>query len=150
MVFVRLSLILFFRRLYAGTRTRWIAYCNILMVVITVIGIVWIFTYAFSCKPVEAAWNIWMRPTGKCEGGGKNNAVGRVLVAIVGNVNLMFDLMILVIPIKLIWTIQCSRSKKLEYLALMGLGVVYVSNVFFNLSLVSWSRKMLTSFDCLL
>ena len=49
-------------------------------------------------------------------------------IALMGFLNAVIDLLILLLPIRMVWTLQMSPKRKVAVSAIFGLGLVYVAS----------------------
>ncbi|KAL8627718.1 hypothetical protein Q9189_006585 [Teloschistes chrysophthalmus] len=114
-VFIKLSILLFYRRLFPTQNTsRTWRICHLLLCILSVIlGIISTFGAAFQCTPVKYMWDLTI--PGHC--------INFVAFArFTGVMNLVTDVGILSLPIPIVWSLKLERSKKIGVCALFLLG----------------------------
>ncbi|KAI4180119.1 MAG: hypothetical protein L6R41_007439 [Letrouitia leprolyta] len=115
-VFIKLSILMFYRRLFPQhtTTARWRACHLTLFIASVILGIISIFGAAFQCTPVAYLWDKTI-PGGHC--------VNFSAFARFTNVgNMLTDILILALPIPIVWSLQLDRSKKIGVCGLFLLG----------------------------
>ena len=115
---IRLSLILLIRRLYRQTGSRLIRVSNILIGVLIACAVASTIAMLLQCHQIEAGWDIWKRAQSKCDA----LAIYYVNCAL----STTMDAAVLMLPLKLVWTLSTTLRRKVEVFALMGFGCVYV------------------------
>ncbi|KAI4252331.1 MAG: hypothetical protein LQ352_004359 [Teloschistes flavicans] len=115
-VFIKLSILLFYRRLFPTQNTsRTWRICHLLLCILSVVlGIVSTFGAAFQCTPVKFLWDFTV-PGGHCI---NFSAFARFT----GVMNVVTDVLILSLPIPIVWSLHLERSKKIGVCALFLLG----------------------------
>ncbi|CAN9210265.1 unnamed protein product [Alternaria alternata] len=73
------------------------------------------FTFAFSCIPVEAFWDLTLKPTSRCI----NDNAARFAH---GFLNMITDLMVALLPVPAIWRLQLVRRQKIALVCLLCVG----------------------------
>ncbi|CAI6339898.1 unnamed protein product [Periconia digitata] len=111
--FTKVSILTQYRRIFAVKRARIPIY--IVMGLCVATGTEALFTFAFVCTPVDAFWNVMKRPAAKC-------LDEDVLRYINGTLNMVTDLLIAALPIRVIWRLQLVRRQKIALIALLTLG----------------------------
>lgn len=116
MVLIKLSILMFYRRLFPhqSTTPRW-RLCHLALCITSIIiGIISLFGAAFQCTPVAYLWDKTI-PGGYC--------VNFSAFARFTNVgNLTTDILILALPIPIVWSLQLDRHKKIGVCGLFLLG----------------------------
>ncbi|KAL8640305.1 MAG: hypothetical protein Q9228_002757, partial [Teloschistes exilis] len=114
-VFVKFSILLFYRRLFPAQNTSrtWRTSHLLLCILSVVLGIISTFGAAFQCTPVRYMWDLTV--PGHC--------INFVAFArFTGVMNLVTDVGILSLPIPIVWSLKLERSKKIGVCALFLLG----------------------------
>ena len=116
MTFIKLSILLFYRRLFPrqNTTARWRA-CHLALCMASVaVGIIQCFGIAFQCTPVAFFWDRTI-PGGHC--------INMSAFFRFGNIaNLLTDILILAMPIPIVWSLHLDRRKKIGVCGLFFLG----------------------------
>ncbi|KAL9628633.1 MAG: hypothetical protein Q9204_005766, partial [Flavoplaca sp. TL-2023a] len=116
MIFVKLSILLFYRRLFPreSTTARWRACHMALCIASVAIGVIQCFGIAFQCTPVAFFWDRTI-PGGHCI---NTSAFFRF-----NNIaNMLTDILILAMPIPIVWRLHLDRPKKIGVCGLFLLG----------------------------
>ena len=117
---VRISVLLFYRRLFGPTH-QYLRYCIKGLILLTIPYMV---TYelllGLMCKPPSSFWKPFRR----------NSDCGDVyyykLHITLYSVSLAFDVLILVLPMKALWELKMRLGQKIVVCILIGLGASYV------------------------
>jgi len=117
---VRISVLLFYRRLI-GPTYQTLQYCIKGLILLTIPYVVtYEFLLGFMCKPPSSFWKPFQR----------NEDCGDVyyykLHITLYSVSLIFDLLILVLPLKAIWELKMQKRQRVLVCALIALGASYV------------------------
>ena len=109
---VKTSILLLYRRLFGCKR--WFNRLIWLMIgFIAVNQILQLFLSVFSCRPVNALWNMTLR--GDC--------ININLAALIfGSLNVVIDLILLIMPIPLVWRLRIEMRWRLQLVAIFLLG----------------------------
>ncbi|CAG8961646.1 hypothetical protein HYFRA_00006183 [Hymenoscyphus fraxineus] len=117
---VKLSLLLFFMRIFPAPTIQLAAKCFFAIIVVTYL--LFAFLATFQCWPIRGAWSNWMykSPPIKCI------EIYSVVIA-GGIVTVVYDAMILLFPLPEIWKLQLPKSKKIQLMMLFSLGIFVVA-----------------------
>jgi hypothetical protein len=121
LLFTKLSLLLFYRRLLGpNTGGRLIPVIYATMGILVMYTVIALFLLIFQCKPVRAYWTpeIHTKYCPSWEGGLRRLYFG-VLVVSVGS-----DFWVLGMPVFIVWKLNISRWKKLGCVVVFSLGTV--------------------------
>ncbi|KAL8995726.1 MAG: hypothetical protein Q9169_004584 [Polycauliona sp. 2 TL-2023] len=121
MVFIKLSILLFYRRVFPSTATsrKW-NLCNFALMFLSVACcLISIFGSAFVCTPVALVWDRTIQG-GRCI---DLIALAR-FTCISGFVT---DILILLLPMPIVWNMHMEHSKKVAVTGVFLLGSLYVS-----------------------
>ncbi|PBP17475.1 PTH11-like integral membrane protein [Diplocarpon rosae] len=110
LTFVKVSIILQYLRFFVGHRIRLLAW--LLLAFVIMCGIQVFFTSVFTCTPVSAFW-------GETEGRCINQVVIQFFNA---GINILTDLLVLALPVKVVWGLQLPRRQKIGLMFVFGLG----------------------------
>ena len=116
MIFIKLSILVFYRRLFPreNTNSRWRA-CHWALCIASVgFGIIQCCGIIFQCTPIAFFWDPTI-PGGHCI-----NISAFFRFANIAN--LLTDILILVMPIPIVWTLRLDRHKKIGVCGLFLLG----------------------------
>ncbi|CAJ2508865.1 Uu.00g138910.m01.CDS01 [Anthostomella pinea] len=120
-MFVKLSLLVFYLRLDRRPCMRYTVY--FLMFVVVGFSIASFFILTFTCYPPEMFWDM----TGTVKGSCINAKSQQAFYDANGVLNIIIDLAIYVTPMPMFWNIQISLRQKLALTAIFGLGIVAVA-----------------------
>ncbi|KAL8770166.1 MAG: hypothetical protein Q9209_004008 [Squamulea sp. 1 TL-2023] len=116
MACIKLSILLFYRRLFPreNTSARW-RICHLALCIASMaLGVVSLFGVAFQCTPVAYLWDRTI-PGGHC--------INFTALARFTNIaNMVTDILILIMPIPIVWNLHLDRSKKIGVCGLFLLG----------------------------
>ncbi|CAO1599702.1 hypothetical protein XANCAGTX0491_003418 [Xanthoria calcicola] len=116
MIFIKLSILLFYRRLFPreNTTARWRT-CHWSLCIASVgVGVIQCFGIAFQCTPVAYFWDRTI-PGGHC--------INMMAFFRFANIaNLLTDILILAMPIPIVWSLRLDRQKKFGVCGLFLLG----------------------------
>ncbi|KAL8854181.1 MAG: hypothetical protein Q9198_010935, partial [Flavoplaca austrocitrina] len=116
MAFIKISILLFYRRLFPSTATTktW-RMCDLALIIFTVaVCLVSVFGSSFACTPVAHIWDP-ISTNGHCI-----NLIGFArFTSITG---LVTDILILTLPIPIVWNLQMEQSKKIAVTGVFLLG----------------------------
>lgn len=116
MIFIKLSILLFYRRLFPreNTTARWRT-CHLALCIASVgVGVIQCFGIAFQCTPVAFFWDRTI-PGGHC--------INMMAFFRFANIaNLLTDILILAMPIPIVWSLRLDRQKKIGVCGLFLLG----------------------------
>ncbi|KAI1080323.1 hypothetical protein F5B20DRAFT_589403 [Whalleya microplaca] len=133
-MFVKLSLLVFYLRLDQRPLMRNTVYFLIFIVV--GFSIASFFILAFSCYPPEMFWDLTGTVKGECISAQSQQDFYDAN----GALNIVIDLAIYITPIPMLWNIQISLRQKLALTAIFGLGFVAVADdmYFYLADSLSW------------
>ncbi|KAH8651126.1 hypothetical protein BX600DRAFT_516720 [Xylariales sp. PMI_506] len=147
---VKIALLLQYLRIFGPESPRTRLLCIFTVTLVSLWGVAYSFLAWFPCFPVEAYWNLTAGfPGTVCYAYGSihpNEFYGTYLSNAV--FNMVFDIVILVIPIQLYFEENASSKTKLGLLAvlLMG-GIVNVLSIWKTISIVQHHATMYPTFD---
>lgn len=105
------SVLVFYLRLSPQTGFRWTVY--ILMGIVCAYTIAYELMIIFQCSPVPAAWDITIK--GNC-------MAPMVPMMVLSSANILIDLVILFIPVKVFLELNMSKRQRMSLIALFGAG----------------------------
>ncbi|KAI1810884.1 hypothetical protein GGS20DRAFT_148762 [Poronia punctata] len=108
-----------------GTRNMFWWTCYIVAALNFAASVIMLFLVVFACEPREKFWNFLV--IGTC-----NNALATIYIAPI--INLVFDVIILVLPHRVIWGLHLSFQKKLGVSLLFALGILAVISTSFRIA----------------
>lgn len=111
--FIRISAIMLSKRIFSMERFRWIWLS--LLISSVLYGLVIILEIFLICRPMAVDWNASIN--GKCG----NQIVSYVVLEILG---LLLDLIIIMIPIPIIWSLQMNRATKFGLSISFSIGIL--------------------------
>ncbi|KAL8995930.1 MAG: hypothetical protein Q9169_004431 [Polycauliona sp. 2 TL-2023] len=116
MALIKLSILLFYRRLFPreNTTARWRISHLTLCIASVALAIISIFGTAFQCTPVAYLWDLTI-PGGHCM---NFSAFARFT----NIANMTTDILILVMPMPIVWSLHLDRQRKIAVSALFLLG----------------------------
>ena len=114
MTCIKLSILLFYRRIFATKRFR--QWTNVVGILVVIWFIAHNFSFAFQCSPVRKAWDFDI--PGRCINP-LNNLIG------FHSANVALDIVILALPISAVWRLQMSMAKKVSVAGIFFLGGLY-------------------------
>lgn len=112
--FARLSIILFYQRIFQGPKFRRVAW--MMGIVSVLFGVICALLFAFQCAPIDAFWTSGPNFQQYCLNGSFN--VANVMLSI------LLDVAILAMPWPMIWKLQLKLKQKLGVLSIFMLGGV--------------------------
>lgn len=116
---VRMSSLVFIRRIYAATSDKMNLSCNILLAVNVVYAVAALLAIALECNPVTAAFDIFQFVEASCH--------QRVTLWTVMIIHVLLDWSVVVLPLGLVWELQVmSTRKRVEAALMFGCGLLYV------------------------
>jgi len=120
LLLTKLSILLQYRRIFTLKNSRIPIY--ITMGLCVACGLTAVLTAIFTCIPVNAYWNMAMRPFAKCV---NQDAMYHANAAL----NITTDLLVAVLPVRQLWTLQIPKRQKIALLIILTLGwfVVIIS-----------------------
>jgi hypothetical protein len=119
LVCIKLSILLFYLRLFPGRKFAYWAYANMAYTICWGIA-TWIVNLNV-CHPIAYFWDKTI-PDGYC----KNQAVSGTIN---GSLSLFGDIMILVLPIPMVWGLQINLRRRLALLGIFLLGTLYAPHL---------------------
>ncbi|KAH8157794.1 hypothetical protein CIB48_g10455 [Xylaria polymorpha] len=127
MALIKPAIVLEWKRLFVprGTRNAFWWTCWIVAILNFIASIVMLFLNVFACNPREAFWNPLVE--GTCTG-----ALATIYIAPI--INLIVDIVILVLPQRVIWGLHLSWHKKIGVSFLFGLGILAVISTSFRIA----------------
>jgi hypothetical protein len=108
----RLSILLFYRRIFVGNTFRKLLWVNFGLQAFW--GIAWLFTYAFQCVPTYLIWTVLVGQRKQCFDP-KANFVFAIS-------NVVMDVLVLVTPQTIIWKLQMSLRNKIAVSGIFLVG----------------------------
>ena len=109
----KISLLFFYLRLSPERNFRIIIY--VLISLFALYGLIYAMISLFGCQPIKASWDLAAQATGKCI-----DKFGFFLAASVANV--VMDLVILLLPLRIVIPLQIPRRQKMSLLFLFTTG----------------------------
>jgi hypothetical protein len=119
MAFVKISIVVFLKRLLGSVRTFAII-SNCLIVFIAVWAVVAVLVNTFQCIPVQYYYDKTLK--GHCMKGQVK------FFQAMGSIALVEDLVILSLPIPIVWRLQMIFRQKIAVTLVFSLGALYVRN----------------------
>lgn len=119
-LFVKLSILTYYARIFSVRPFRIATYAVGSIVVIWAI-VVW-FISIFSCRPINGFWDKSIT-TAHCVNS-KKFYIGNAVP------NIFTDVMILILPVRMVWGLQTNRMQKITLSFIFLLGGLYVSNLY--------------------
>ena len=116
--FIKLSLLTFFIRLSTGAK--FLALVYVVVFIVISFGISSIATVLLQCLPLSALWDAEKMATAHCI---------RVTDFYYANaaINITTDVMILLLPLKILWGLHMPLRQRISLCGLFGLGGLYVT-----------------------
>jgi hypothetical protein len=120
---IKISILAFYRRITNGTISKTFLYLVwAFMAAVVVYCLVFVFTFIFTCHPVEGYWRMFdvrWRLTNelKCH----DEGITIVAAVIISTVS---DFLICMLPMFLVWNLQISKRQKAALIGIFGLGIV--------------------------
>jgi hypothetical protein len=118
---IKLSILIFLQRTFGPNRTFRIAvWCLIFLVICWWIGSM--LSIIFQCTPISFYWN--KNQSGHCRGS------GGIVTFVPAVINVIYDFIIVVMPIPIVWKLDLPRARKLGICGIFLLGgVVTVTSI---------------------
>ncbi|KAL8860981.1 MAG: hypothetical protein Q9178_002494 [Gyalolechia marmorata] len=116
MALIKVSILLFYRRLFPreNTTATW-RLCHLLLMILSVaLGVIGVLGFALQCTPVAYNWDLTI-PGGRCM-----NREAFTKFTNMGNI--VTDILILVMPISIVWSLHLPKNKKIGVCMLFLLG----------------------------
>lgn len=111
----KLSMLMLFRRLLVSSTLLWRRITVLAMIVVGIQGSVFIITVIFQCRPPQDYWKITSEPQPNCI-----NQSSSLLVA--GIVNTLTDFTVVLLPIRLVFSLQLPRRQAFVVALLFAFG----------------------------
>ena len=112
---IKMSILIFYLRLGNAMDFSFRLAIYFVMFFVMSTEIIATFILIFRCNPIAANWDFAVAATAKCLDPGK-------LYFSVGVVNVISDLMILLLPVKMLWGLRLPRKQMLQVSVVFGLG----------------------------
>ena len=112
---VKISCLLFYRRLFSPSRTMRILIDGGIIFVLAAYTALF-FATIFQCDPIRKSW--YARTPGHC-------FKSKRLPYTSGGINVLSDLYVLILPIPCVWQLNMRTSRKLKLISIFGLGLLY-------------------------
>ncbi|CAE7196545.1 hypothetical protein P3342_010167 [Pyrenophora teres f. teres] len=127
----KVSILLQYHRIFTVAEMR--IPLGLLMAFIIIWGTGAFFTSIFTCIPIHAYWDVLAKPTATCL---KSNSLWYMNASI----NMVTDLAVAFLPVRVIWNLQIARNQKIALIAVLTIGwFVCVVSVLRLIALVSLS-----------
>ncbi|KAL1954331.1 hypothetical protein VTO42DRAFT_1405 [Malbranchea cinnamomea] len=117
LMFIKVSLLLFYLRLDQRKYMKWTVYS--LLFFVLGLSIPSAFILAFSCTPPSKFWDFTGEAPGKCMDAKHQQAFYDAN----GILNIVTDVLIYITPIPMIWKVQITKRKKGALFGIFGLGI---------------------------
>ncbi|KAF7186473.1 Satratoxin biosynthesis SC1 cluster protein 4 [Pseudocercospora fuligena] len=114
----KISILLLYLRIWPLDFRRWDFFriaCKITIVVLAMALISSVLTVIFSCRPIDAYWKLWLRPTSYC-------IHSTDLHYSYAGINLTLDLIVLGLPVKRLTELQITVWQKIGVIATFLVG----------------------------
>lgn len=118
---VKVSIVLFNRRLTGLTSRRWMFAHNVLLCLIVCYILVVIFTNFFFCRPARVHFSMVAYGSNPTPPVCLN---GKILPVFLSVMHILFDFALLSVPLVVLWKIQMDTSKKIKLCFLFSIGSV--------------------------
>jgi len=117
MTFVRISIVLFVRRLYSDVGSRWVMFCNCFLGINTALAVAGTLAFSLNCHSAATGRvSIFEALQSGCA-----SVNGFYSITAFGFV---FDLLVVALPIKLVWSLTLPTRKKVEVVGMFALGLL--------------------------
>ncbi|KAI5791975.1 hypothetical protein EDC01DRAFT_728534 [Geopyxis carbonaria] len=113
---IRISILLFYRRLLDRSTTFERHFITTLLVSVIPYVIIYEFLTGFMCRPIASAWDPYVRNRDCGDVFYYNMTVSQY------SVSLVFDTVILVLPLRPIWNLEISVKQRIAVLAMLMMG----------------------------
>ncbi|KAI4911282.1 uncharacterized protein J4E92_010338 [Alternaria infectoria] len=113
LMFTKVSILLQYGRIFTVREMR--IPLHIVMAVCVLWGVSTIITSIFTCVPVHAYWKILEQPTSKC-------IDNKTIWYVNASINIVTDLLVAFLPVRVIWTLQIAMRQKIALLAILTIG----------------------------
>lgn len=120
---IKVSILCFYRRIANGSISRAFLYAVWGFIAsVIVYCIVFVFTFIFTCAPVEGYWRMFdigwrLTHEMKCH----DEGITIVAAVIISTVS---DFLICMLPIFLVWNLQIPKRQKAALIGIFGMGIV--------------------------
>lgn len=112
----KISILLLYLRLFPNEEFRRLA--KVGLVICTVAGMSFLCASIFQCFPVSFNWTFWDgEHTGKC-----TNIVVQGWAGMI--INIVADIAVLILPLPTIWNLNLVLEKRLNTMAMFGVGLL--------------------------
>ena len=115
-MFIKISILLFYMRIFAVRSFRIAAHITMVLVIAWALSV--ILCGFLLCTPFAFNWDQTI-PGGSC---GKQ-VLSYILT---GALNIITDVMVLSLPIPMVWKLQTPRANKIALTVIFGLGFLYI------------------------
>ncbi|KAH7129585.1 hypothetical protein B0J13DRAFT_645576 [Dactylonectria estremocensis] len=119
----KISLLFFYLRLCPERNYRILVHT--LVVCFVLYAVIYALISVFGCQPISASWDLAVQATGKCV-----DKFGFFLAASVANV--VMDLVILLLPLRIVMPLQILRRQKISLLLLFATGSFVIVVAIYN------------------
>ncbi|KAF2855331.1 hypothetical protein T440DRAFT_464603 [Plenodomus tracheiphilus IPT5] len=111
--FTKVSILLQYGRIFTVPEMR--IPLHIVMGICVVYGIALLFTSIFSCVPVRAYWQVLEQADAIC-------IPNEVLWYMNASLNILCDLLVAILPVRVIWKLQIPKQQKIALMAILTIG----------------------------
>ncbi|KAF9878008.1 integral membrane protein [Colletotrichum karsti] len=109
--FSKLSILAFYLRLSPEKKFRLTVF--ILLGIVSAYTVVYQLIIIFQCRPVQMSWDITVKGT----------CIGKMIpMMTLGAANIIIDIIILLIPVRVVWSLQMARRQKVSLVLLFATG----------------------------
>ncbi|KAI8943832.1 hypothetical protein NX059_001805 [Plenodomus lindquistii] len=109
----KISILLQYRRIFTVPEMR--IPLHVVMGICVAYGITLVISAIFACVPVRAFWQILEQPNARCL---PNN----VMWYLAASFNIMSDLLVAILPVRVIWRLQIPKQQKIALLFILTIG----------------------------
>ncbi|KAH8696377.1 hypothetical protein BGW36DRAFT_397944 [Talaromyces proteolyticus] len=144
MTLVKVSLLISYLRFLTVSTFRHLSWAIIALILVW--GLSFLITILVACRPLHAYWDTTLDSSAEC-----SNEQARTLAFTI--TNLIFDIIVLILPVPTLWKLQLPIRERLVLIGLMSLGIVacaasavrlYYANRIYNISFdVTWDGYQL-------
>ncbi|KAH6673743.1 integral membrane protein [Halenospora varia] len=113
----KLSMLMLVRRILASATLIWRRVTKFAIGIVVLQGIIFCLTVIFQCRPPQDYWKLTTEPQPNC-----HNEMSTLLVA--GILNTLTDFIVVLLPIRTIWTLQLAPKHLIPLIFLFGLGFI--------------------------
>ncbi|KAL4903357.1 hypothetical protein BDW74DRAFT_156227 [Aspergillus multicolor] len=121
LMFVKVSLLLFYLRLDPRRYMRWAVYA--IFFIVMGVSIASFFILAFSCFPPAKFWDVTGTAAGHC----MNPTSQQSFYEANGILNIITDTLIYLVPIPMLWKVRISARRKGALFGVFGLGILSIA-----------------------